>query len=487
MRTSIPPLTKPSTRLVRVGVALAALASALLLVLAATASAAEKGVMPDLTWGIPDSDFAPTQAAISDLGARWVRLEFRWYEGEPRKGSYNSTTLRKWDKAVATARAAGARIVGMVHRAPTWASGRSDTMSPPANPADYTDFMRFLVSRYRGKVAAWEIWNEQNTSRFWPTGPNPGAYTRLLQAAYPAVKAADPAALVIYGGLAYNDTSFIQRSYGAGAKGYFDAMAVHPYSGASGPDAVWYSAPGHIASNSFQGFREVRSLMLSQGDDKPIWLTEFGWSTTTSGGGVSEQQQANYIARALCVVEHYPYVRVALLYNLRNNFWDSDADSWETQLGLMRTDFSRKPSYYAFRGYSTGACAPAAPAALAAPGTGSPATSVRSRRTTSVVVRVKRVRRRGRVQAAGRRWTRRVVVAGRVAGADGGGVKLRLCRRVKGRGTRVARPRLVRLKSDGSFRTRLRFHRSGRWLLRASYAGSANTSGSASRLVRFRV
>ena len=162
MRTSITPLTTPSTRLVRVGVALTALASALLLVLAATASAAEKGVVTDLTWGIPSSDVGPTQAAISDLGARWVRLEFRWYEGEPQRGSYSNTTLKKWDQAVATAQAAGAKVVAMVHRAPTWASGASDTMSPPADPADYANFMRFLVSRYRGKVAAWEIWNEEN-------------------------------------------------------------------------------------------------------------------------------------------------------------------------------------------------------------------------------------------------------------------------------------------------------------------------------------
>jgi Cellulase (glycosyl hydrolase family 5) len=432
--------------------------------------------VPDLTWGIPSSDVAPTQAAISELGAKWVRLEFRWYEGEPQKGSYSAATLRKWDDAVAAAQAAGARIVAMVHRAPGWASGASGTMSPPKDPADYADFMRFLVARYRGKVAAWEIWNEQNTSRFWPGGPDPVEYTRLLQAAYTAVKTTDPTSLVLFGGLAYSDYPFVERSYAAGAKGYFDAMAVHPYSLSRAPEEVW-TAGGRIATNSFSGYREVRASMLARGDDKPIWFTEFGWSTTSASRGVSAEQQADYLRRALCFVERDPYVKVALWYNLRNNFWNDDADSWETQLGLMRTTFDRKPSYYAFRDYDPAACPrPAAPTTPAA-GPPPPSPSTAAKRRTRVLMRVKRRPRRSRV----------ALVSGRVRGAGPGQLELHLQRVGKTRGARNARPRGLRLRPDGSFRGRLRLRRPGLWRLRAVYAGSATAYGSRSHWHRFRV
>lgn len=326
--------------------------------------------MSDLTWDIQSSDVAPTQAAIQDIGARWVRLEFRWYEGQPSKGAFDAQTLEKWDRAVATSQDAGAKIVAMVHRAPGWASASDSTYAPPQDPADYAAFMRFLAERYRGKVAAWEIWNEPNNDRFWPSGPDPAAYVSLLKAGYGAVKAVDPASLVVFGGLSQNDYSFVEAAYDAGAKGHFDVMNVHPYPGPHAPEE-WYLSDGRIAKGTFTGYREVRASMLARGDDKPIWLTEFGWSTTsTDAWGVTPAQQADFLTRAYCLLEQDPYVQVALWYNLRNNHWDQDADRWETQLGLLNTTFERKPSYDAYKAYGEGTCPTPSPLTALPPATG---------------------------------------------------------------------------------------------------------------------
>jgi hypothetical protein len=327
------------------------------LLLSVDASAVERGVDVDLTWGIPGADVAPTQSAITDVGAKWVRLTMHWRDAEPSNDSYSNQTLTEWDSAVAAAETTGAKIIAVVGRSPSWASGSNDQYMPPLDPADYADFMRFIVSRYQGKVAAWEIWNEQNTLRFWPTGPNAAEYVQLLQAAYPAVKAADPAALVAFGGLAYSDYSYVSQAYAAGAKGYFDVMVTHPYSDSNSPDFVSYYKPGVPHKESFTAYREVRNRMLANGDDKPIWFTEFGWSTcTTNGKCVSESQQAAYLTRAFCIMEQDPYVQVALWYNLRNNHWNDDADAWETQLGLLNTTFVPKPAYSAFKNYDPSAC-----------------------------------------------------------------------------------------------------------------------------------
>ena len=459
-----------------------------------------------MTWGIPQSEFAPTQAAISDIGAKWVRLEFRWYEGETQNNSYSNSTLAKWDQAVATSEAAGTKIIVMVHRAPKWASGSNDTYMPPQNPADLADFMTFLANRYRGRVAAYEIWNEPNGTRFWPSGPNPAHYVDLLKPSYTAVKAADPNALVVFGGLVQNDYNFVEGAYAAGAKGYFDVMNVHPYPANHPPEQVWYDGNGRISQWAFTGYREVHASMLANGDDKPIWFTEFGWSTTTTESwGVTPEQQADYLRRAYCTLEQDPYVGVAVWYNLRNNHWDDDADTWETQLGLMKTTFERKPSYYAYKDYTPGSCPTPEPPPNPDPAPEPPPTepeptataepeptpvedpvessSVRSR--TSIVVR--RDRLGGSRRAT--RQLRRVLVFGRVRGADSGRIKLRLTRvRPKADGgpasARIARA--VAVRDRGHFRLKLRFRQSAKWRLRVEYVGNSEARPSRSRVLKFR-
>ena len=465
------------------------------------AHGAEKAVSTDLAWGIPSSAFAPTGQAISDIGAGWVRIEFRWNEAEPSsKGSYDPNIIARYDNAIDTARAAGAKVLVFVNGSPRWASGSRTPMMKPQNPADYADFIRFVATRYAGRVSAWEVWNEENTSRFWPSGPSPSAYVPLLKAAYPAVKSADPSALVVFGGVSQNDYSYIEGAYAAGAMGYFDVMAVHPYPGPNAPEDVWYSN-GRIGPMAFTGFREVRSSMLARGDDKPIWLTEFGWSTTTTESwGVTQSQQADYLTRAYRLLESYPYVAIAYWYNLRNNFWDQDADTWETQLGLMRTDFTRKPSYDAFRSYQPGAVAPdpsspppdpsspppPAGASLTSGSASSSGTAAPRRPTTTFIAlsRGRLVRRSAR--AASRRSSRQVLISGRVTGASGGRVVIELRRRDHRGGWKALRPRRMSLGSRGTFRLELGLQRAHSLVVRAVYEGSETAAPSRSRALRVR-
>jgi hypothetical protein len=479
---------------VRLCTALAATAASILC-LPGLAQAAQKAVSTDLAWGIPSSEFAPTGQAISDVGAGWVRIEFRWNEAEPSsKGSYDANIIARYDRAIDTARAAGAKVLVFVNGAPRWASGSRHPMMKPQNPADYADFMRFVAARYTGRVSAWEVWNEENTSRFWPSGPSPAAYVPLLKAAYPAVKAADPSALVVFGGVSQNDYSFIEGAYAAGAKGYFDVMAVHPYPGPNPPEAVWHEG-GRIGPTAFTGFREVRSSMLARGDDKPIWLTEFGWSTTTTEAwGVTHAQQADYLTRAYKLLESYPYVAIAYWYNLRNNFWDDDADTWETQLGLMRTDFSHKPSYAAFKSYQPGAVAPdpssPPPPGVTSVASGSPSgsgTTAAARRPTRTFIALRRGRlARRSARVASRVIARQVLISGRVAGASGGRVAIKLRRRDHLGRWKALSPRRLRLSTRGTFRLELGLQRSHVLHVRAVYLGTPTAAPSRSRALRVR-
>jgi hypothetical protein len=240
-----------------------------------------------------------------------------------------------------------------------------------------------MANRYKGKVAAYEIWNEENGSRFWPSGPNAAAYTQLLKASYPAIKAADPSALVVFGGLVNADYHYVEQAYAAGAKGYFDVMAVHPYT-CWNPNFYYYvdSNENWVGDSSYTpkageretmyaytGYREVHKSMVAAGDNKPIWFTEMGWSTASTGGScvVDEQTQANYLTQAYKIAEQDPYVQVALWYNFREDFFSTGPSYFDGGFGLMHKDFTPKPAYYAFRDYATGTSPAPAPDPAPAP------------------------------------------------------------------------------------------------------------------------
>jgi hypothetical protein len=143
-------------------------------------------------------------------------------------------------------------------------------------------FANYLANAFGQSVNAYEIWNEEDGSPGW-TG-TPAQYVSLLAAAYPAIKSANPNATVILGGLAANDYPYLQLLYKAGAGPYFDAVGVHT------DDACSLTSPYGFAYNpgtnlinrwSFLGFTTVHSVMAANGDAaKPIYMTEFGWSTT---------------------------------------------------------------------------------------------------------------------------------------------------------------------------------------------------------------
>ena len=97
--------------------------------------------------------------------------------------------------------------------------------------ATYGNYAAAGADRYKGRVAAYEVWNEPNAIMFWATGakgPDAELFIELLKSAYPRIKDADPGAAVVAGGLGpvidffsftVNPVKFVERMYAAGAKG----------------------------------------------------------------------------------------------------------------------------------------------------------------------------------------------------------------------------------------------------------------------------
>jgi hypothetical protein len=225
--------------------------------------------------------------------------------------------------------------------------------------ADFGRFMGELALRYRGQVAAYEIWNEPNLNYEWGyLAPDPGRYTEMLKTAYRAVKAVDPGALVISSGVAttgegsataMGDLAFLQGMYDAGARGFFDALGSHPYAFGHDPD---FQDPWGL---SLSRVVEQRQVMVANGDEAtPIWITELGWVLRTSWNlgeheaiGVTELQQAQYVVRAYEKARtEWPWVHGLFLFNL-----DFSAVPWYTASEPMRwyavlnPDRTPRPAY----------------------------------------------------------------------------------------------------------------------------------------------
>ena len=134
-------------------------------------------------------------------GIRFLRNEFMWHSIEPADGAFDFV---KHDQLVADADSWGLEFIGLLCYGAPWAAAGSggNKMYPPDDPADFADFAFTIVDRYKGSIHNWEIWNEQNTQRFWKPDVDPEAYGYLLKAATTAIRAADPEARVAFGGMA---------------------------------------------------------------------------------------------------------------------------------------------------------------------------------------------------------------------------------------------------------------------------------------------
>jgi hypothetical protein len=258
--------------------------------------------------------------------------------------------------------------------------------------------------------------------------------------------------------------------------------------------------------------------MLARGALKPIWATEFGWSTTTNGGylgGVSEATQAAYTTQAFKCLEQDPYVEVAFYYNLRNNYWANNANTWDDQLGLMKTNWAHKPAYDAYKGYSPGTqgctyidratgsalrppvppsgqgqpgTTPQQPAPATAPVATKPAPAKVAARRTRTVLRVAPARgtSRSRLRVASSRFHATVTLLGTVLNANRGRVTIELQRRVNGHWRRYLTTSTP-VATNSAFRRMMRVGRTGSYRVRAAYRGVTGVTGSSSRFVAFKL
>jgi large repetitive protein len=273
---------------------------------------------------------------------RKARESFEWNRVEPTRGWFD---WAKFDQAVEVARAHHVDILGRLEFSASWASSAPGSASAAARPfyapasnADFAAYATAVVHRYKDRVKVWEIWNEENSATFWKPAPSASAYAALLKAAYTAIKAEDPTATVLIGGTVGFDKGFMDGVVAAGAWGSFDALTIHTYV-AVRPE-----------SSMMATWLENAKAYVDTKGTKPIWISEFGWSTYTGSGasyiGVTEARQAEYTARGYLLAARMG-VRGIFAYELIEH--GTSTTSILDNYGLIETGGRPKPAYAALR------------------------------------------------------------------------------------------------------------------------------------------
>jgi hypothetical protein len=288
----------------------------------------------------PAPDVARQLDDYARLNATWIRHDFAWDAVEPSPGEFSWAGL---DELVDASTARGIRVIATIGYTPSWANGgHDDHRFGPSSATQFAAFAGAVAARYgeRG-VRAYEIWNEPNIT-YWQPEPDPAAYTRVLCAAYDAIKAVDPDAVVISGGVSpagdgpgtVSPHAWLRALYAAGAKPCFDAIGVHPYVDSDvgahsvDPGNPWFQMAGSTPS--------VRSIQADNDDSaKRLWATEVG--ARLSAGGALDQ--ARRLDEALTLWRSYPWAGVLAWFI----YWDPN------EYGLVNGDWSPRPAWFAYR------------------------------------------------------------------------------------------------------------------------------------------
>ncbi|HEX8682992.1 MAG TPA: cellulase family glycosylhydrolase [Ardenticatenaceae bacterium] len=317
---------------------------------------------------------------IADGGFRWIRQEFAWEDLEIHRDDWfvdlrNNEVRNAWDKydrIVELAEARDIQIIARLSTPPFWsreADSDQGAKAPPATLDAYGDYVEAVVSRYEGRVRYFQIWNEPNCCEEWGTrSVSPEQYVDLLRVAYTRAKAANPDAVILTAPLAptiemvttsesgppaFNDFLFLQRMYDAGAKDYFDVLAVQDYGLWSGPydrrmrpRVINYSRPEY-----------ARDIMLRNGDgEKAIWISEMGWNSTPPPiaplfGAIPEEWRGTYLEEAFeRQQQEWPWVGVATVWFFKQAS-DEEADQPQYYFKLVNPDFTPTLAWGEFTEY----------------------------------------------------------------------------------------------------------------------------------------
>ncbi len=243
---------------------------------------------------------APTVGARA--GVRWWRLHelgayTAWAVAEPASG-----TFRWFDAEVDALRSRQLSLLGVLTRTPEWAGRDPGGLPseprawPPARISDLGDYVRQVVGHYRGRIAAYELWNEPWSRLHWAAGPE--RYAELAKGASVAARQTDPAAVMVGGSFYAPQREFADRVLARGFLDAIDRVSMHHY---TEPEAVTYGFGGRDQVTQYAQSIRGKVGLVAQGGTKAanLWNTETGTPNPTFQSWLNTHEASRAAARTV--------------------------------------------------------------------------------------------------------------------------------------------------------------------------------------------
>jgi hypothetical protein len=193
-------------------------------------------------------------------------------------------------------------------------------------------------------ITDWQVWNEPNSAQFWHGDPDPRKYAAFVRASANALRAGDPMADVVLGGM-FADAKlpivpYMNEFYRVkGIDRSFDDLAIHPY-----------------AQDIKDLKRQIGAARKAARKGTAIRVTEIGWSSRNGGHrlNVGTDGQAEMLSKAFRLL-----TKNRRAWNISGINWFALRDTTNKatcrfclRAGLLKVDGRPKPAWSVFTRFS---------------------------------------------------------------------------------------------------------------------------------------
>jgi len=299
-----------------------------------------------------------------DIGLKWLRVAFwtsvlQWHYVEQEKGVYTIDPLA--DATITEAAQNKVNVVmGLMYGNWLYTDTPKDNFEArveplPFDPAPpprkeehvqgYLNFVRFMVSHFKGRVHTWEVWNEPlHGNRRYGWGPGKEAedkYIEIVKRAIPIIREEDPGAKILVSGQLHGRLAEVASQ--------IDIIDYIRWGGQRNLNTADYRS-SHLQFPKFMkwvrdhGFKGKYIFSLENRWHGAPYLNPKTWLSQTS-----EMQQAKILARTMT---RHAAMGVVSFWN---ETWNSALTTGD--VGLLRHGFnagpshtmSPRPGYYIYR------------------------------------------------------------------------------------------------------------------------------------------
>lgn len=314
------------------------------------------GVLAFLHWNHPWNDQHFDRATLDrairqlkDLGVSSLRLDILWADVHRGQGLYD---FSHYEELISRLHREGFELLVLLQYNKERGEPARYLWNVPPDISEFAAYVKATIENFKDRIHLWEIWNEPNHPVYWNAPPDRlKTYTSLLKASYQAAKTADPACVVLNGGLTEPLRESLTDLYANGAREFFDILSIHTFFDPLSPESE---------ENFHKTIAAIESLMDQNGDRvKKIWITEMGspgvppekqgGKNWWAGPNLSMEQQAQALHAQYQWIKQHPRIEKLFWAFYRDTDGALEKGMFEDGtdfLGLVRFDLTPKPSYY---------------------------------------------------------------------------------------------------------------------------------------------